>query len=241
MWKNERNASILCPTKGVESVKKSILIAIEGLDGSGKATQTQKICDYLGNLSIPYHKISFPDYNEKSSVPVQMYLKGEIGSLNEVNAYAASSFFAIDRYISFKRYWEKDYQNGTIIVADRYATSNIVHQMVKLPEKEYAAYIQWVEQYEYQLLQIPRPDLVIYLDMEPQVSRKLLSKRYHGNENEKDIHESNFTYLKNCRKAALFAAKQLGWHVVACSDSENPFSVDKIFEQIKIILDTEVL
>ena len=209
------------------------LIVIEGLDGSGKATQTLLLTDYLEHKGLAVKKISFPDYDSQSSALVKMYLNGEIGSLDEVNIYAASNFYSLDRYISYMRVWKNDYLSGKNIIADRYTTSNICHQMSKLPENEWDGYIEWLEHYEYVMLGLPKPDVVIYLDMAPEASQKLMLSRYSGDEAKKDIHERNVDYLLHCRKAALFAAKKLGWQVIKCSDENNdPLAVNAVSEMV---------
>ena len=209
------------------------LIVIEGLDGSGKATQTKLLADSFEKRGIAFKKVSFPDYESQSSALVKMYLNGEIGSLDEVNIYAASNFYSLDRYISYMRVWKNDYLSGKNIIADRYTTSNICHQMSKLPENEWDGYIEWLEHYEYVMLGLPKPDVVIYLDMAPEASQKLMLSRYSGDENKKDLHERNVDYLLHCRKAALFAAEKLGWQVIKCSDKNNdPLAVNSVSEMV---------
>ena len=156
------------------------LIVIEGLDGSGKATQAALLAESLTAAGTPVRRISFPDYAHKSSIPVQMYLNGEIGSLEEVNAYAASTFYSIDRYISYQTDWSRDCKEGRLILADRYTTSNACHQMVKLPQAEWDGYLDWLADLEYSRMGLPEPGMVLYLDMDPNTSRRLLEKRYGG-------------------------------------------------------------
>lgn len=207
------------------------IMVIDGLDGCGKSTQLDLLDQALTSEGIEYRQISFPDYSQPSSALVKMYLGGELGgSPAEVNAYAASSFYAVDRYASYKCFWHDDYQNGVPIVAARYTTSNAIHQMTKCPEDEWDTYLEWLEHYEYDLLGLPRPDKVIFLDMPLEVSQKLLEKRYDGDCEKKDIHERDTTYLVNCRKAALFAAEKLGWIVVPCSKDGEPLPMQEIHE-----------
>lgn len=166
------------------------LVVLDGLDGSGKTTQLARLGGYLTGRGIHYRQISFPDYRNPSSSLVRMYLDGAFGSSPDaVGAYAASSFYAVDRYASYKQFWQPDYEAGALILAARYTTSNAIHQMGKLPKSEWDAYLRWLEDYEYGLLGLPRPDLVIFLDMPPEVSQTLLSGRYEGDEAKKDIHE----------------------------------------------------
>ncbi len=209
------------------------LVVIEGLDGSGKSTQVALLKEYLTANGTPVRQIKLPDYDDPSSTLVKMYLGGDFGSQPEdVNVYAASSFYAVDRYASYRRHWQTDYEAGTLILADRYTTSNAVHQAVKLPEAEWKDYLQWLSDYEYQKLGIPRPDSVIFLDMPVEVSQKLMTARYGGEEGKKDVHEANVRYLHACRKAALFAAKGLGWSVVTCAEGDSPLPIEQIHAEI---------
>lgn len=209
------------------------LVVIEGLDGSGKSTQTALLKEYLTVHGTPVRQIKLPDYDDPSSTLVKMYLGGEFGSNPEdVNVYAASSFYAVDRYASYRRHWQADYEAGTLILADRYTTSNAVHQAVKLPETEWKDYLQWLSDYEYVKLGIPRPDSVLFLDMPVDVSQKLMTARYGGEEGKKDVHEANVQYLYACRKAALFAATELGWSVVTCADGDRPLPIEQIHADI---------
>ncbi len=215
-------------------MKKGKLIVIEGLDGSGKATQSKILCSELRNkLNKKVCKISFPDYNEPSSALVKMYLNSEFGeSPEDVNAYAASSFYATDRYASYVKFWEKRYESGQIIIADRYTTSNMIYQMNKLPKENWEGYINWVEDYEYNKLALPRPDIVIYFDMPIKISQEFMLKRYGGKTNCKDLHEKNVSFLEKCRKSALFAAQQQKWNVIACSDGFKPKTIDEIRDTV---------
>lgn len=209
------------------------LIVVEGLDGSGKSTQVSLLKAKLESDGTPVRQIKLPDYDDPSSTLVKMYLGGEFGKNPEdVNVYAASSFYAVDRYASFRRHWQKDYENGTLILADRYTTSNAVHQAVKLPESEWENYLSWLSDYEYNKLGIPAPDAVIFLDMPVAVSQKLMTARYNGEETKKDVHEANVAYLNACHKAALFAAEKLGWYVVPCADGEKPLPIAQIHERV---------
>ena len=213
---------------------KGRLIVIEGLDGSGKATQTASLTRFLRGRGERVCQVSFPDYGSQSSALVRMYLDGGIGGVGDVNAYAASSFYAADRYVSYHNSWKKPYQTGHTIVADRYTTSNAAHQMSKLPREEWDGFLAWLEDYEYRRLALPAPDLVVYLDMLPAVSRALILSRSAGGR-ELDIHEQAAGYLESCREAALYAAEALGWRVIRCDDGESPESVEDVFAKIKLI------
>lgn len=209
------------------------LIVIEGLDGSGKATQTQLLHENFQKRGIEVQKISFPNYAEPSSALVQMYLSGELGThVEDVNAYAASSFYSVDRFASYQRHWKENYLRGGIIIADRYTTSNMVHQMVKLPKEEWDEYLSWLEDFEYHRLQLPKPIEVIYLDMDPMVSKELLKKRYQGDEEKKDLHEADFAYLLRCRETALYSAEKFSWKRILCSDETGPYPPQQIAELV---------
>lgn len=209
------------------------IMVIDGLDGCGKSTQLSMLDHALTERGIHYRQISFPDYEQPSSALVKMYLGGELGgSPSAVNAYAASSFYAVDRYASYKRFWEQDYYDGVPIVAARYTTSNAIHQMTKCPEEQWDSYLEWLEDYEYNLLGLPRPDKVIFLDMPPEVSQKLLEKRYDGDVEKKDIHERDREYLQSCRRAALYVADKMGWTVIPCSRDGEPLPLQEIHNQI---------
>ena len=213
------------------------LIVLEGLDGSGKSTQFERLDAFLTEKGTAHRSISFPDYDQPSSALVKMYLAGEIGeSADDVNAFAASSFYAVDRYASYKKFWEKDYKEGKLILAARYATSNCIYQMTKLPKDKWDSYLDWLCKYEYELLELPRPDEVVFLDMPVEVSQKLLSKRYDGDNNKKDIHEANVGFLNKCRDTALYSAEKLGWKVLPCSDGSAPLNIDFITEKLSGIL-----
>ncbi|MBP5166857.1 MAG: deoxynucleoside kinase [Oscillospiraceae bacterium] len=207
------------------------LIVIEGLDGSGKATQAKLLSDCLKEKGLKVREVSFPDYDSPSSSLIKMYLGGEFGDRpSDVNAYAASSFYAVDRYASFKKNWEKDWNDG-IIIADRYTTSNAIHQCSKLPVSLWDTYLEWLFEYEYRLLGIPTPSAVIYLRVDPEVSQRLLKARYAG-EDKRDIHEKDKEYLMQCRKAAEYCAGKFGWKTVRCDENGEMRSIDDIRREV---------
>ena len=209
------------------------LIVIEGLDGSGKSTQLEALSERVSVGTDETVRIKLPDYESESSALVRMYLAGDFGKEpQDVNAYAASAFYAVDRVANFKTVWKKNYENGALILADRYTASNAYHQMQKLTREEWDGFLEWLEDFEYVKLGIPKPDAVIFLDMPIDVSQKLMTKRYSGDESKKDIHEANVEYLKSCRECALYAADKLGWKVIPCSDGENPLSIEEISEKV---------
>ena len=209
------------------------LIVIEGLDGSGKSTQLDILYKRLLSCGIDCKSVSFPNYESPSSSLVKMYLSGEFGNNPEdVNAYAASCLYTVDRFASFKSDWGKYYSEGGTVLAGRYTTSNAIHQASKLPKSDWENFLNWLYDFEYRKIGIPKPDKVIFLDMPIEVSQKLLSGRYGGDDSKKDIHESDINYLKNCREAAMFAAEFSGWETVNCSNSGEPRTIEEISDDI---------
>lgn len=209
------------------------LIVIEGLDGSGKSTQLDLLYKNLKAKSIDCRSVSFPNYNDPSSTLVKMYLNGNFGKKpSDVNAFAASVFYTVDRYASFKANWGEYYNNGGTVIAGRYTTSNAVHQASKLPESEWESFLSWLYDFEYNKIGIPKPDKVIFLDMPVEVSQKLLTKRYNGDNSKKDIHESDTEYLDRCRKAAVFTAEYSGWETIPCSKNGEARTIDEIAKDV---------
>ncbi len=209
------------------------LIVIEGLDGSGKGTQAALLLKRLRESGKDVFEIDLPNYADNSSALVKMYLAGEMGNRpGDVNAFAASTFFAVDRYASFKKFWSKEYESGKIIVANRYTTSNACHQMTKLEKKGWDSFLSWLFDFEYVKLGIPEPDCVVFLDMPVETSQKLLEKRYNNDESKKDVHERDIDYLNHCRDAAIYACEKLGWKRIVCAEGGEPKSVEKISDLV---------
>lgn len=199
-------------------MNKGFLIAIEGTDGSGKHLQTQLLAKRLKQALYPVRELSFPCYNSASSALVKMYLGGELGTdPSKVNAYAASTFYAVDRFASYTADWKKDYEAGKLLLADRYAESNIVHQGSKMQPAERDDFIRWERDLEYARMGIPVPDIVIFLDVPTEISARMRAEREAKTHTTADIHERDNKYLAHCREVALDIAGQLGWLVIPCT------------------------
>lgn len=214
------------------NTNKGRIIVIEGLDGSGKATQSKLLMEKLSD-KFNVKRLAFPDYDSDGSAPVRMYLNGEFGDDPAcVNPYAAASFYAVDRVTSYLKSWKQDYESGTLFVLDRYTTSNMVYMTSKLPCEQWSEFINWLSEFEHERLGLPKPDGVIYLDMPTEVSQKLMSGRYNSDESKKDLHEKNVEFLNACRKSALFAAENQGWSVISCSEDGAPRAIEDIAQQV---------
>lgn len=215
--------------------KGKLIIIESGSDASGKATQSKKLYERLINEGCNCMKITFPDYDSESSALVKMYLRGDFGSNpNDVSPYVASTFYAADRYASFKTKWESFYNEGGIIISDRYTTSNMVHQAAKMDEEEKEKFLKWLCDLEFNLYGIPKPDQVIFLDVDPMVSQQLMKNRLNKitGEEEKDIHESNAEYLVNSYNNSLKIADKYSWNKVKCTEGASLRTIDDIHEEI---------
>lgn len=209
------------------------LIVIEGLDGSGKSTQLNLLPQSLSKAGIDSRSVSFPNYESDSSALVKMYLNGEFGTHpSDVNAYAASAFYAVDRFASFKTDWGQYYLNGGTVISGRYTTSNAVHQASKMQPEYWDGFLTWLYDFEYVKMGIPKPDKVIFLDMPIEVSQKLLTSRYNGNDEKKDIHERDTEYLEHCRKAAIYTAKFSNWEIISCAQGGQARSIEDIAKDV---------
>ena len=209
------------------------LIVIEGTDGSGKSTQFRLMSERLSREGKEFKHIVFPRYSEESSALIRMYLGGQFGSKpSDVNAYAASAFYAVDRFASYKMDWGKWYEEGGLILSDRYTTSNAVHQTSKVPQNEQEAYLHWLYDFEYDKLGLPRPDLTIYLDVPTDFTEKMLRSREASTNTQADIHEQDTAYLATCRKCGRSAAAYYGWTVIHCVKDGAMRSIEDIHEEI---------
>ena len=216
-----------------------IFVDLEGLDGSGKTTQTELICKRLQEDGIDFRQIKLPDYDSDSSILVRKYLAGDFGkNAGDVNSYAASVLYAADRFASYTEKWGADYKAGQLIFADRFTPANALYQMTKLDKSEWDSFLEWLFDFEYEKIGIPAPDKVIFLDMPVEVSQRLMTSRYGGDETKKDVHEANVEFLNACREAALYAAEKYGWSVVNCAENGEPLPIEVINDEVyKILLD----
>ena len=209
------------------------LIVIEGTDGSGKSTQFKLLTSRLEAEQYGFQKLVFPQYSEPSSALIRMYLGGEFGSKpSDVNAYAASTFYAVDRYASYQKVWGKWYEQGGLIVSDRYTTSNAVHQASKEPEERQDAFLKWLYDLEYDKLGLPAPDLVIYLDVPTDFTEAMMRRREADTNTHADIHEQDMTYLATCRRMGRKAADYYGWTTIQCVRDGAMRSIEDIHEEI---------
>lgn len=212
------------------------LIVIDGVDASGKETQTRLLYEKLKASGRRVRMISFPAYDNPSSTLVRMYLNGDFGKNPEdVNAYAASSFFAADRYATFKQDWGRDYMNDVIILADRYVSSNMIHQASKIKnENEKNEFMDWLNDFEYSRYGLPKPDITLFLDMPVEWGKRLMDNRANKIDGSasKDIHESNSDYLNESYNTALGAAKKYGWKRISCIDEKGIRAVEDINDEI---------
>lgn len=202
------------------------LIVLEGTDASGKSTQFSRLTKNLEALKVPFRRLAFPQYDEPSSSLIKMYLNGEFGKKpGDVNPYAASTFFAVDRYASYKKVWKTEYEAGGIILSDRYVTSNAIHQAAKLSDAEQDAYLSWLYEFEYQLLGLPVPDAVLFLDMPPLFEMELLHSRKGKTV---DIHEADESYLEKCYETALKVSEKWKWTRISCVKSGTIRTIEDI-------------
>ena len=209
------------------------LIVLEGTDGSGKSTQFRLLTQRLTQDNHTFEKLVFPQYSEPSSALIRMYLGGEFGANpSDVNAYAASAFYAVDRFASYKKVWGSCYENGGLIVSDRYTTSNAVHQASKEPEENREAFLKWLYEFEYDKLGLPQPDLVIYLDVPTAFTEAMMRRREQDTNTKADIHEQDMSYLATCRETGRAAARYYGWRVIDCVRDGAMRSIEDIHEEI---------
>ena len=209
------------------------LIVFEGTDGTGKSTQFALACRRLEQDGVQFESIKFPQYDEPSSALIKMYLAGEFGKDPEkISPYAASTFYAVDRYAGYQRVWKDFYQQGGLMVCDRYTTSNAVHQGSKLHGQAQTDFFTWLYDLEYDKMGLPRPDLVLCLDMPTEMAHLLREKRDTQGVGEADIHEGAEAYLARCRETARLASAHYGWTLISCVKDGRLRSIEDIHEEI---------
>ena len=209
------------------------LIVFEGIDGSGKSTQFKRLCRRLEAEGIHFVKLNFPQYDEPSSSLIRMYLNGEFGeNPGDVNPYAASTFFAVDRFASYRKVWQDAYINDTLIVTDRYTTSNALHQGAKLPEKERMEFFKWLYAFEFGRMELPKPDVVLYMDITAGAALERLKKREQETGAGSDIHERDARYLKQCQSCGDMAAGYYGWRKISCFSGDLARREEEIHDEI---------
>ena len=209
------------------------LIVLEGTDGSGKSTQFRLMAQRLTDEKVEFRRLVFPRYENESSALIRMYLGGQFGTKpSDVNAYAASAFYAVDRYASYKQDWGKWYEDGGLILSDRYTTSNAVHQASKETGENQDAFLKWLYEFEYDKLGLPRPDLTIYLDVPTEYTEKLMRSREAATGTQADIHEQDLAYLATCREMGRAAASYYGWTVIHCVRDGQMRSIEDIHQEI---------
>ena len=212
------------------------LFVIDGTDGSGKQTQFNKLKERLTKDNIEYRVVSFPNYDSPSSSLVKMYLSGEFGKdAKKISPYVASTFYAADRYATFQTGYKKYYDDGGIILADRYTTANMVHQAGKISDKvERKKFLDWLWNFEFNLYGLPIPAEVFFLNMPVEKSLELIKNRENKftHTTAKDIHESDVNHLKDAYSAACDVAKDYNWYEIKCVKDGKIRTVEDIHEEI---------
>ena len=221
-----------------------MLIVFEGTDSSGKQTQTELLYESMKKMGRDVRKISFPNYDSESSSLVKMYLGGRFGeSADSVSPYAASAFYAVDRYASFKTDWGNFLMSGGTVIADRYTTSNMIHQCAKLPQSEKDAFLDWVSDFEYDKLSLPKPDIVIFLDMPPSAAKFLMQGRANKitGRSRLDIHESDSVYMQRSYENAVYVSKKQAWNTVRCTENGRIRTREEIHCEILEIVGKDLI
>jgi len=208
------------------------LIVFEGIDGSGKSTQFRLMCERLESENIDFRRVVFPRYDEPSSALIKMYLSGEFGkNPDDINAYASSSFYAVDRFASFVTDWQSYYQSGGLILTDRYTTSNALHQGSKMSGVDRKLFFEWLYEYEFDRIGLPRPDMVLFMKIDTSLAVSRLRLRESATGTNADIHESDLRYLTACAESGNEAAAQYGWSVIECVQGGVSRSEEEIHKQ----------
>ena len=218
-------------------MEKGKLIVFEGIDGSGKSAHYRRVCQRLEADGIDYNHIVFPRYDKESSALLRMYLNGEFGSNpSGVTAYIASTFYAVDRVAAYRTDWGEAYNAGGFVLSDRYTTSNAVHQGAKLKNEELDDFFEWLYDFEYVKMELPKPDLVIYLGVDLETSLARMKHRQEKTNTSADIHEKDVRYLENCLRVADRAADHYGWLRIPFMKDGIEREIDEKHEEIYSII-----
>lgn len=212
------------------------LFVIDGTDGSGKQTQFEELRKHLDRDGIDYKKVSFPNYDSPSSSLVKMYLSGEFGEhAKEISPYIASTFYAADRYATYTTQYKNYYENGGIILADRYTTSNMVHQAGKInDDKGKEEFLNWLWNFEFKLYGLPVPNEVFFLKMPPEKSFELMANRRNKftHETKKDIHERDKQHIIDSFNSACYVAEKYNWYIINCIRENKIRTIEDIHNEI---------
>lgn len=211
---------------------KGKLVVLEGADGSGKQTQAGILAERLRGEGRRVKEISFPRYGNPMAAPVEGFLRGDLGDIADVNPYAASLPYTVDQWASVRQEWGQAYESGAIVVADRYCTSNVLHQGSRLDGEERDGFIAWLKDLVYGKFEIPEPDIVLYLHLDPDVAERTLASRTGKEGVQHDILERDAAYQRRCRIVALDIAEKEGWRVVQCTEGGALLSMEAIHEKI---------
>lgn len=219
------------------------MLVIEGTDGCGKQTQTRALYERLKNMGHNVIIQSFPNYDSPSASPVKMYLGGEFGREKSLDAYQASALYAVDRMCTYQKDLKKFYENGGIVLLDRYVQSNMLHQAGKIGDRaEVDKFLDWLEQLEFGEMKLPRPNRVIYLDVPLEVSQELAKARQGFKTGEaKDIHEQDPDHMRRAYESGKYVREKYGWDVISCIENGKMKSIETISELIfdRVIEDIE--
>ena len=209
------------------------IIVIEGTDGCGKNTQAKLLVERLEGAGRNVKLCSFPQYDSPSSAPVKMYLNGEFGDLNSLDAYQSSVLYAVDRLCTYNKDLKEFYEAGGVIVMDRYVYSNMLHQASKIKNKtEVDSYLDWLEEFEFGYLKLPRADKVLFLDVPVEISQRLKEERAYKSGTTKDVHEEDVNHLRNAYNSGKYVSQKYGWNVISCVDGEELKSIEEISDLI---------
>jgi len=209
------------------------LVVFEGIDGSGKSTQFELLCGRFADEGRDFMRVRFPRYDKPSSALLKMYLDGEFGDdPDAVNAYAASSFYAVDRFASYIQDWRRYYESGGLVLTDRYTTSNALHQGAKMPPESRGHFFKWLYNYEFNLIGLPAPDLVIFMNIEAEQAARRLQYRQAETYTTGDIHEKDKSYLEKCVQCGKQAALLYDWRTVNCIEKERERTEDEIHAEV---------